>query len=208
MIAHDVIRRPGLGYQYAFDWLAVSLYAAGDPVAYAVGAEWQLAEMARRLPRIPALDMSPAVRAAVAAALGLPDIPAADGESLRAVGIIEPADLPRRLFDRLEPGGCLYAVTGGVLARFLAERRGAEEHSPLGERALVATARTAGFRVVARLGVHSPAAVMHHYAGRMALAAGRRDVHDRCQHAMRRAMVTFSAAGLAALVCLALERKL
>jgi hypothetical protein len=138
--------------------------------------------------------------------LGLPDIPTVDVGPLRAVGLIEPARLPRQITDRLEPGGRLYVVSGGVLGRFLAERRGEKGYSPLSERALVATARAAGFRVVARHGVHSPAAVMHHYAGRVALAAGRQDIHDRRQHAMRRAMVAFPAVGLSALVCLTLER--
>lgn len=207
MIAHDVIRRPGLAYQIAFDWLAARLYAAGGPAAYAAGAVWHVAEMARRLPGVPALGATATARMAVAAALGLPDIPASDTSQLWAVGLIEPVEALREIFDRLEPGGRLYVVAGGALARFLAERRADDEFRSLSERAFVATARAAGFRVIELLGVHPPSAILQYYAGELALAAGRRDMRDRCQAAMRRAMpANGPAANLSALVCLTMER--
>jgi hypothetical protein len=207
MIAHDVIRRPGLAYQLAFDWLAVRLHAASGPVAYAASAAWQLVEMADRLPGVPALGATATARTAVAAALGLPDIPAFDTGQLWAVGLIEPAEAPREIFDRLESGGRLYVVAGGALGRFLAERRVDNDFSPLSGRAIAATARASGFRVVERLGVQPPAAVLHHYAGELVRAAGRRDVRDRRHAAMRRAMLTDGrAASVSALVCLTMER--
>jgi hypothetical protein len=201
MIAPDAIHRPGLAYQIAFDWLAARLYTAGGAVAYAAGAAWQLAEMAHRLPGVPALDAT----TASAATLSLVDIPPAG--PLRAVGLIEPGESPREMLDRLAPGGRLYVVAGGALAHFLTERRGDDEFSPLNERALAGAARAFGFRVVERLGVQPPAAILRHYAGELALAMGRRDVRDRQHAAMRRAMLADGrGASVSALVCLTMER--
>lgn len=36
LLALDVASRPGLAYQYAFDWLAVHLHSKGEPWARAV----------------------------------------------------------------------------------------------------------------------------------------------------------------------------
>jgi hypothetical protein len=95
-----------------------------------------------------------------------------------------------------------------MLARFLAERRSDREFAPLSERAFAAAARAAGFRVIERLGIHPPAAVIHHYAGELALTVGRRDIRDRRHCAMRRGMLAgCPVAGLSALVCLVMERE-
>jgi hypothetical protein len=205
MTGYDVARRPGLAYQHAFDWLAVRLHAAG-PAAYSVGAAWQFMEMARRLPHVPAIAIDPAARAAAAAALGLPELPGDEAGPLWAAALIEPAAFPGELAARLGAGGRLYAVTGGRAARFLAERR-TNGAAALNEPALVGAARAVDFRVVERLGIHPPAAVLTHYAGEAALALGRRDWRDRCHFAMRRDFVTTGpAVAWSALVCLALER--
>lgn len=204
--ALDVTTRPGLAYQHAFDWLAVRLSAAVGPAAYAVAAGWQLREMAGRLPGIPALAGDAAGRDAVAAALGWPEIRDDAGGPLQAVALVEPPALPRPALDRLQPGGRLYVVSGGRAARFLAERRGSNR-PVLSEKEVAALARAEGLRVVERLGLHPPAAVLAHYAGEAALAFGRRDWRDRRHHAMRRDFVTTGpTTGWSALVCLALER--
>jgi hypothetical protein len=205
-MALDATWRPGLVYQHAFDWLAIRLFAAEGLTAYATSADWQLIEMARRLPGVPALSADPVGRESIAAALGLLGIEAANG-SLTAVGVVEPAKVPQTLFDRLGPGGHLYVIVGGRLVHLLAEHRNGDGASPLGERALVVAARTDGFRVVERLGIHPPAAILAHYSGEVALAIGRRDARDRRHFAMRRAMVTEGfTAGASALLCLTLER--
>lgn len=200
----DVIRKPGLAYQEAFDWLAVRLQAMDGAVACSVAADWQLAEMARRLPRVPTLNNGSAGRE-LFHALGLQQPEMLPG-LLDAIALVEPAKLPPASLERLKPGGRLFIVAGGRLARFLAERRGGAATPPMSERALVGVTRGIGLRVVERLGIHPPAAVLHHYAGEAALALGRRDWRDRCHCAMRR---DFVAVGLSvswsALVCLTLE---
>jgi hypothetical protein len=201
----DITRRPGLAYQHAFDWLAVRLHAAGL-AAYSVGAAWQFMEMARRLPHVPVIAIDPAARAVAAAALGLPELPDDEAGPLRAAALVEPAAFPGELLARLEPDGRLYAVTGGRAARFLDERQ-TNGAAALNEQALVSAARAAGFRVVERLGIHPPAAVLAHYAGEGALALGRRDWRDRRHFAMRRDFIaTGPAVAWSALVCLTLER--
>jgi len=200
----DIIRKPGLAYQEAFDWLAVRLHAMDGPVACSVAADWQLAEMARRLPRVPTLHSEAAGRE-LFHALGLPEPEISPG-LLGAIALVEPAKFPPASFERLKPGGRLFVVAGGRLARFLAERRGRAATSPMSERALVGVARGIGFRVIERLGIHPPAAVLHHYAGEAALALGRRDWRDRCHCAMRRDFVTVGPlVSWSALVCLTLE---
>ena len=161
----DATWRPGLAYQHALDWLAVRLDTTAGPVAYTAGAQWQLIEMARRLRHVPALDADPASRKVIATALGLPEAPAAAERPFEAVGLLEPIEVSRALLDRLRPDSRLYAVIGGVLARFLADWRNEKDFSPLSQRALVAAARAAGFRVVERLGIHPPTAVLAHYTG-------------------------------------------
>lgn len=205
MIVPDVIRRPGLAYQHAFDWLAVRLHAA-TPMACWVAAGWQLLEMANRLPYIFAPAEVPAVREAAAAALGLPDISGDTDGPLRAAALVEPAALPRNAVQRLAPEGRLYIIAGGRAARFLAERR-MNDAPALRETQIVALAQARGFRVIERLGIHPLAAVADHYAGEAALALGRRDWRDRRHFAMRRDFVTDgTTASWSALVCLALER--
>ncbi|MBE2234082.1 MAG: hypothetical protein IAE85_11355 [Anaerolinea sp.] len=201
----DVTHRPGLAYQQAFDWLAVCLHAADGMVAYGAAAPWQWLELAHRLPHTATLSRAPAAREALAA-LGLAEAAPASG-LLAAVGLVEPAEVGPALFDRLSADGRLHVVTGGRLARFLAERRGSAAASPMSARELAASARTAGFHVVERLGIHPPAAVWQHYAGEAVLALGRRDWRDRRHCAMRRDFVVGGpAASWSALVCLTLER--
>lgn len=208
----DVTQRPGLAYQHAFDWLAVNLYAAAGPTAYKVNSARHLLQMARRLPEVPALDADPAWWPMVATALGV-DKPAGSGIDdclWTAIGLAEPGLSERGLFDSLRqslwPGGYLYVIAGGPMSRFLEERR--RDGTPiLDGPAVVAAARAASFRVVQQLDLHPPAAVVAHYSGEAALALGRRDWRDRRHFAMQRDFVSSrSAAGLSALVCLALER--
>jgi hypothetical protein len=202
----DVTRRPGLAWQHAYDWLAVRLYAAAEPVACSAGTAQHLAELARRLPSMPFLTAGAAMRAKVAAALGLAEIRLAESAStLNTLGLVEPTAGDLALLDQVRPGGRLYVVGGGELARFLADR---QDGAPLlTRRVLLRMARAAGFVPVERLYVQPPAAVAQHYAGELALRAGRRAARDRRHFAMRRDMVTDNpAAGPAALVCLTLER--
>jgi len=205
----DVTRRPGLAYQHAFDWLAVHLHSTDGPAAYAIGAEWHLAEMASRLPAVPTFGSNAASLAPVSVALRLASIPLAElaGERWAAVGLVEPERIERTLLDSISPGGRLYVIAGGRLARFLAERKAQDGHRSMTAIEVVAEVRAAGFRVVERLGIHPPAAIFEHYAGMTAMAFGRRDARDRRHFAMRRSMVTGGrAAALSALVCLAMER--
>ena len=182
----DPIRRPGLAYQHAFDWLAVSLHAAGGPVACVAASPRQMAEMARRLPDLPG--------------------PETDTGPLAAAALMLPAGFDPALVRRLRPDGRLYAVVPGRLARFMADwERG---RPAMSERSFIAAARENGFAVVERIAIHPPRAIVQHYAGELALRAGSRAARDRRHFAMRRDMVTAGRpAALSALICLTLERR-
>lgn len=205
----DLVRRPGLAYQHAFDWLAVKLYSTDGPAVYAVGSDWQLSEMASRLPNVPTLSSDAATVEAVSRALGLTGIRMVElaGETWAAVGLVEPERIERGFLDSIPPGARLYVVAGGRLARFLAERKTAGGRQPMTANSVVGAAQAAGFRVIEFIAIHPLPAILEHYAGVSAVTLGRRDIRDRRHFAMRRAMVANSqAAMLSALVCLALER--
>ncbi|MCB0187355.1 MAG: hypothetical protein KDE31_23970, partial [Caldilineaceae bacterium] len=142
-VAIDVVRRPGLAYQYAFDWLAVQLHSTQGPVAYAIGSEWHLAEMASRLPAVPTLSSNAASTTPVSVALGLTGIlmTGLDSERWAAVGLVEPERIEWTLLDSVSPGGRLYVVAGGRSARFLAERKAHDGHQPMTGTRVVAEAR-------------------------------------------------------------------
>lgn len=208
----DITQHAGLVYQHAFDWLAANLHVADGPAAYKVSSAWQLLEMARRLPEVPALDPDPAWQSVVAQALGCEErtVSGIDGSLWAAIGLVEPRLADQHLFESfrqsLRPGGHLFVIADGPMSRFLEERRRDSDPMPA-EAKVIAAARAVGFRVVQRLGVHTPAAVARHYIGEVALVGGWRAACDRQHFAMRRAMVTSGpSATLSALVCLTLER--
>jgi hypothetical protein len=213
----DVTHRPGLAYQYAFDWLAVQLHASPGPVAAIAGPAWQLLEIRRRLPDIALLDLADANARPHADAQRVAEVlpqshSVASSDKLWAtVSWIEPAATDRPTFDKLRhcllPYGRLLLVANGRLGRRLAEQRRDGHRATLRAAEVEAMAAEAGFHLVGRFGLHPPRALLHHYRGELALAMGRRDVCDRRQAAMRRDMVAGpSGAGRAALVCLTLER--
>lgn len=207
----DVTQRPGLAYQYAFDWMAVQLHTPAGLVAAIANLDWQQLEIRRRLPGIALPDVANGDAHARREAT-LDGLAGYSGERWAAVGWVEPMTADRPTFEKLYqcvlPYGRLFVIAHGYLARFLIEQRQANQRAVLRAMQVEAVAGEAGFHLVGRFGLHPPRAIIHHYRGAMAAALGRRDVRDRCQAAMRRDMVVGpSMSSRSALVCLTLERK-
>lgn len=207
------IQRPGLAYQHAFDWLATHLHAAGGSVACLAPSVFHGTELLRRLPSTPFLVPVPAGLETAALALGIESIQTipSNQASLAAVAWIEPPGDDIKQLDRLhhilQPDGRLYLITGGKLARFLAERRRQKEENPfLNEAKAIQNLPRYGFRLVRRVGIQGLTAVAWHYAGVMTGRLGNNAWQDRCHFGMRRAFVEQDDPRFVALTCLVAER--
>lgn len=197
----DEIRVPGLAYQHALDWLAVRLHSSPGTVACVAPAAWQVQELQRRLPAVHTLPIEPGSCAAVAWLEPQHHAAGEFGEIVRG----------------LQSGGRVHLVVGGLLARFLNERRAAGERTPmLSQAGAQRMLQQHGFSITERIGLHGWRSIGWHGLAGAAAAAGRHDWQDRCHYAMRRAFVetlpTGSAVGRGAapapvaLLCLTAER--
>jgi hypothetical protein len=211
--AFDPIRRPGLAYQHAFDWLALHLQAAGGPVAALAPQTFHGAELLRRLPYLPFLPPLPRGLARAAASLGLSAPTGSDPSAgpFHAVAWAEPpAEAGTRLSAlarSLHPGGRLYLLAPGPLGRFLAERRHNSWDPRLPARQALRLLASRGWRIRQHLGLHGPRAVVHHYLGRLAARLGHNHRRDRRHFALRRDFVeTGLSLRLAALILIAAEK--
>lgn len=92
----------------------------------------------------------------------------------------------------LAPGGVIYVITTGRIARFQAYTRN-NPHSTIGAAGLIQSVhllRQAGLHVREIVGFHPPAAIAWGLASRAASRAGRADLADRWLVRMRRAFVS------------------
>lgn len=192
----DPIYRPSLAYQHAFDWLSIRLNASEGPVAFLATSAFDGAELMRRLPAVAFLEPVPSEMPGVNTALGLPEIKAVSPRDsiLAAVAWSQPnADELKQILllkKVLRPGGRLFVIANGGLARFLVEQRMDERSKArINEREVTKSLRKHGFRITDYMGWHGVGAIAWHYLGRTAFRLGRLDWRDRCHFAMRR---TFS----------------
>lgn len=203
----DPIRRPGLAYQHAFDWLAVELQCTAGPVVALAPAAFHAAELLRRLPALALLPPAPDGLEQVAAALGAnPALLEPAPRTLAAIAWAEPEAGSAGQFEQvrawLQPRGRLYLVTGGRLGRFLAERRAGQGGHLLDARDATALLRRHGFRIQQQVGLHGPRAIAWHSGGEMARRLGKPARRDRAHFAMRRDFVEASACRRAAALTL------
>jgi hypothetical protein len=206
--------RPGLPYRIAFDWLAYNLSKLDGSVALVANNALHSNEMLRRLPN--ARLWSPA-SANPDETIDMPGIGVLDHRDLEtdqpsAAVMLEPSwetmSSLSELTNILKPDSRLYAVVGGVLGRFLAERRDTMSGQDLvGDRSLVRCIQEDGWQVKMRFGVHGLRAIVWHYMSTLAKTLKRPDLQDRWHCAMRQHfMETGLGSHMSALVCLSAER--
>ena len=187
--------RPGLAYQYAFDWLATRLAFKPALSACFTVDGFHKAEMEQRLCGLKMLTFG----AAGSFALGKP---------VTDLGVVMPLVNEFAIEScvaSLRENGRIHLITTGPLAAFLAENRAANGAYVSASDAISEFQR-AGFRVVEKFGLHGLQAIFWHYVGKVAAKLGRFDWQDRCHYAMRRDFVVMNSQNLVALVCVTLER--
>jgi hypothetical protein len=208
----DSLARPGLAYLYAFDWLAVQLAAVAGPVTALVTQPFHGVELLRRLPDLSFLEPLPPEVVRAGLSLGITPVRTlAEGVELDALAWLEPrredAHQLLALRRRLRPGGKLYLLAGGPLARFLAERQQSTVAAYWPVTEAQAELSQNGFQLQSAFALHGLVAVAWHYLGEWCDRLGRRHWRDRAHFAMRRAFVTgYRPPRPFALACLTLER--
>ncbi len=191
----DVTRRPGLVYQHALDWLALQLSG---------GAQWSCvtssllagSELIHRVPQVSFARSLPPRSDEFCRAMGrqpASNVQPANG-SLDAVAWLEPVEEDREVISQfrhwLRPGGYVYVVTGGWLARFLYERRTIQRDDFLAVTEVTRLLTYHGFQIRGQIGIQGLRAVWWHYLSFLARLLSRPDWQDRCHFAMRRDFVS------------------
>lgn len=189
------VQRPGLAFQYAFDWLAQHLHAANGPTACIIDQPMAEVEMVSRIPSLPIL---PKDSFAASSSLSLP-----------ALGWI----LPRRrgpdslgsLRPWLDMGGTLHIIAAGPLVSFLSEQQGNGRYISTGQ--ILRSSPLQGWRVRERFGLHGIHGVMWQLLATAVGKLGQASMHDRFHFAMRRSFVEQGLCrSFVALSCITLER--
>ena len=206
----NMSRRPGLAYQYAFDWLAGQLQTVGGSSACLVPSLFQGVELLRRLPKITFLDpiLTEIDLARTELGFSQNEQETIDG-SFAAIAWAEPRrgdeEHLAMLVERLAFQGRLYIVAGGPLARFLAEQRSNNEDL-LPASHIRKRLKKFDLRLVHAFGLYGFGSISWHYAGQALGGLGRQNWQDRCHYGMRRAYVVHGRGhSNTALVCLTVE---
>jgi hypothetical protein len=203
--AWSQLQRPSLEFRHAFDFCAVEVHRLAGPVAVFASSAFCARELLRRLgdcsatlfpigkwaPSAPSAQplFGPEVTwqdlASGGSASGLVDFSVAlwaepDREDSERV--------LKHLGRMLRPGGHLYVVASGRLARFLPEWRRDQDRPGERRAGLLPTLRllpAAGFTAEAVFGFHGPMSILWSYASRIVERLGRGDCADRCHFKMR-----------------------
>jgi len=197
------VMRPSLEYQHAFDICAVEVHRTGGPVAVFAGSPFYARELLKRLDGckavlVPIGDWSSS-SASIGELLG-PEVEHPNFETLERLDVhaktavwAEPEReggerVLKRINQMLFPGGHMYVIASGWLARFLPEWQHNDNRPgqwPVGLRQAVKWLRQGGFAVEALYGFHGPASILWGYAFRLLERLGRGDLADRCLFQMR-----------------------
>lgn len=189
--------RPGLSFQYGYDWLAQRLHSTDGPAACLASVQAHKSEMYSRIPSLPFLSQQK---------LNL----AASKIELPAIGWVMPQNSPtlslKTLRPWIKPGGHLHILAAGSLALFLHEQR--EDKRPyLSASRILQTSPLWGWKVQEWIGLHGINGIFWHTMATAAGFLGKRDWQDRCHFGMRRSYVEHGIVRpLTALSCITLER--
>lgn len=189
------VKRPGLAFQYAFDWLAQHLHATNGPTACIVNQPMYESEMMSRIPSLPIL---PKENFKGSAKLMLP-----------AIGWVLPqkkgADSLATIKPWLQIGGTLHVIAAGPLVSFLSERQGNGRYIATSQ--IMRANPLTGWKVRERFGLHGAHGVMWHLLATAVGTFGLTSWQDRCHFGMRRSFVERGfGRSFVALSCITLER--
>jgi len=195
--------RPSLEYQHAFDLCAVEAHREGGPVAVFASSPFYARKLLKRLDGCEATLVPIGGWSSSSANIGEllgPEVEHPDVQILESLDVQAKAAVwaePERESSRqvlkhvhqvLLPGGHLYVIASGWLARFLPEWKrddGLPGERPVGLRQTITSLRQGGFTVEALYGFHGPESILWGYAFRLMERLGRGDLADRCLFKMR-----------------------
>lgn len=198
-------QRPSLEFRHAFDSCAVEVHRLGGPLAVFAGSPFCARELLRRLD-----DCSPALFpvgdwvSSGASAQPLLGPVAAWEHGHAGERALKPVDFSvavwaepdrkggerilKHIYGIVRPGGSLYVVASGRLARFLPEWRRDNDRPgehPAGLLPTLRLLRGGGFTTKAIYGFHGPLSILWGYASRMMERLDRGNWADRCHFKMR-----------------------
>lgn len=190
-------KRPGLAFQYAFDWLAQRLHATEGPTACVLNHPLHKVEMMSRIPSLPVLPKEQ---------FGLADAKL----NLPAIGWVLPqksgADTLATIKPWLQIGGYLHVVAAGPLVSFLDEQQKRTPAFVSASQIMITNGRS-GWKVREHTGLHGIHGVFWHLMGTAVGTLGHTTWQDRCHFGMRRSFVERGYGRyLTALACITLER--
>jgi hypothetical protein len=195
--------RPSLEYQYAFDLCAVEVHRISGPVAVFAGSPFYARELLKRMggceARLVPIGGWGSSSANIGELLG-PEVEHLDVQTLESLDVqtkaivwAEPERTSgeqalRHIHRMLLPGGHLYVIASGWLARFLPEWRRNDDRPgerPVGLRRTIKWLRQGRFTVEGLYGFHGPESILWGYAFRLMERLGRGGLADRCHFKMR-----------------------
>ena len=197
------LERPSLEYQHAFDLCAVHVHRSSGPVAVLASSPFYARELLKRLDGVEAQLVPIGGWGASAGDIGTllgPELELPESQALRpaeleakaAVWATPDGKSAQQVLDRigpmLPPGGKLYVIAAGWLARFLPEWKaddGLRSERRLGLRRTTGWLRQAGFIIEAQYGFHGPSSTLWGLAARLMARLGRVGWSDRCHFRMR-----------------------
>lgn len=219
------MERPSLEYQHAFDLCAVEVHRIDRPVAVFASSPFYARELLKRLGTcetalvpIGGWSSSPT---SIGELLG-PEVEDANVQTLERLNIqtktvmwAEPEreggeQVLKRINQMLFPGGHLYTIASGWLARFLPEWQHHDDRPgerPAGLWQTTKWLRQGGFTVEAMCGFHGPKSIIWGYAFRLMERLGRSDLADRCLFKMRAVYVVSGRQAMWTPVSVILTRK-
>jgi hypothetical protein len=218
------VSRPGLDYQHAFDLCAMEVRRRPGPVALFARSSFHGLDLLKRLGGcevvlVPLGDEPGSLpgnggsfRRPTSARHG--GWATTAGTAVHSAIWIEPDFADERVLRRMRmtlmPGGTLYLVVSGYLARLrrgVAQDRGWPIQRPAGWRRTMRWLREAGFTVTSLYGFQGAESLTWACAARLAEHLGRDDLADRCHFRMRAEYVVTGRLASVATVAMIVARR-
>lgn len=183
-----------MAYQNAFNWLAMELNKYGDKIACQTSSNAVAAEILIRLPHVSFLAPYPIDLATVAYSFicGKHQLDRSTDRHFKAVAWIEPSKQDLYYLNGLNQSigatGRLYLISGGPLARFMADRRTMLNGRTiyLNIKTITTVLQKSGFHIISQESWQDVQSVTWYFAGRLTRWIGRYDWGDRFWAASRR----------------------